>query len=99
MPQRDDRDFPVRLRVRIPAEEYASAILVLSPWLDKHTGWGRWAWHSIGPTVGGDMYFFYFQHSDDAGDFLKAFNSFQLADAIVGRDAPRAPLTDSLTER
>lgn len=86
----DDRDFPVRVCIRIPGRGLGTLLDDLTRWLDQEAGRGQWAWHSVG--FGGDRAAIYLRRPEMGAALLAAFPGIELADRIDGREPPAPPI-------
>lgn len=100
-PQRqiDERAFPVRLLILVPAVGFGRLLGAgsgtMDGWLDREVGRGDFACHSagFGGVAGRDVIAVYFRHPAAAVRFLEAFPSLELADgtALRGYTSPALP--------
>ncbi len=73
----DDRYFPVRVRVAVPAGGFGEQLNVMHGWLNKHAGRGNFAIHSapndLAAALGSDATPFYFVDISVARVFVERF--------------------------
>lgn len=80
--KRDDLAFPVRVKVRVPAEGLGSLLDRMHAWLNEHVGAFDHACHSQ-PGVACSTAAFYFRETGAAVAFLSAFPAAELADGLA----------------
>ncbi len=71
--KRCEREFPVRLRVKVPPEGFGKQLDEMFSWLDREIGRGNYEQNSD-TQVGQDATSFYFLSAGDALKFEKEFN-------------------------
>lgn len=80
--KRDDLAFPVRLKVRVPAEGLGASLDRMHDWLNKKVGAFDHACHSQ-PGVACSTAAFYFRDVETASEFVRAFPAAELADGVT----------------
>ena len=74
----DERYFPVRVRIAVPAGGFGNQLDRMYGWLNLHAGRGNYAIHSapndLSPALGGDAAFFYFIDVRLAAAFVERFS-------------------------
>ncbi len=73
----DDRYFPVRVRIAVPAGGFGEQLNVMQGWLNMHAGRGKFAIHSapndLNAVTGVDAALFYFVDVNVAKAFVERF--------------------------
>ena len=73
----DDRYFPVRVRIAVPAGGFGNQLDKMYGWLNMHAGRGNFAIHSapndLNAATGSDASFFYFVDISVAKAFVERF--------------------------
>lgn len=80
--KRDDLAFPVRLKVRVPAEGLGSLLDRMHAWLNENVGAFDHACHSQ-PGFACSTAAFYFRNVEAALAFMRAFPAAELADGLA----------------
>lgn len=80
--KRDDLAFPVRVKVRVPAEGLGTLLDRMNAWLRERVGASEYACHSQ-PGVGCSTAAFYFRNAEVALAFMQAFPAAVLADGLA----------------
>jgi hypothetical protein len=76
----DDLRFPVRVRVVVPWEGFATLMPEMQAWLDREAGPGNYARHG-GRSLDAPVSVFHFRDTATADRFVRAFR-LRLADGI-----------------
>lgn len=79
--KRDDLAFPVRVKVRVPAEGLGSLLNRMHAWLNENVGPFDHACHNQ-PGVACSTAAFYFRTTQAALAFVNAFPDAELADGL-----------------
>lgn len=80
--KRDDLAFPVRVKVRVPAEGLGTLLDRMHDWLNANVGAFDHACHSQ-PGVSCSTAAFYFRNAENALEFVHAFPAAELADGLA----------------
>jgi hypothetical protein len=87
----DDRYFPVRVRIAVPAGGFGNQLDVMYGWLNLHAGRGNFAIHSapnyFNAILGSDAAHFYFVDISVARAFVERIGCGLAVVQTVERDA------------
>jgi hypothetical protein len=80
--KRDDLTFPVRVKIRVPADGLGKALDAMIDWLRRNVPAADYACHSA-PGLACSTAAFYFRNVDTAHAFVSAFPAAELADGLA----------------
>lgn len=80
--KRDDLAFPVRVKVRVPADGLGKLLDRMQDWLNENVGAFDHACHSQ-PGVACSTAAYYFRNAEIALEFVRAFPAAELADGLA----------------
>ena len=83
---RDDLEFPIRLRVKMPRNASKGLTELIPFWLQAHLGRNGFAQRSM-KTDAGPREMFYFRQLEAAQAFITAFPELELANETAQVDA------------
>ncbi|MFD1882100.1 hypothetical protein [Paracoccus pacificus] len=88
----DDRAFPIRMKLKVPANGFGPVSDEMYLWLDNFIGFTNYARHGGLGAQGNRTAVLYFRHPRDAVAFLDAFPGLELADRTdAGYWSPNVP--------
>lgn len=79
----DDRAFPIRVKVKVPASGLASLQVDPHSWLKAELDHLAWALGTADSIGCGQVTAYHFRFIEDARRFLEAFPELELADGVV----------------
>lgn len=79
---RDERDFPIRILIKVPEMGLGARIEEVHRWLTKNVGAGNHGWQAGGRAPGHDRIAIYLRTLAPAVALLDAFPDLELSDTI-----------------